>query len=199
LSSSTSLTTNTRVWQSNKFLRHLATSSSQSSSSSSSTSRNVPVSWVLTTAGPDKSGIVHKLASLVHEELSANIEESRMARLGSDFAVILHLSVPADVDEARLKFSVQSAFPEFLVAARRTSPVTTPSTAREYHVMCEGPDQQGVVQALTAAFVKHGANIRDLSTDVHSAAFAGNKKYFKRQIDIYAIFHQFSFLRLFLI
>lgn len=104
-----------------------------------------------------------------------------MARLGSDFAIILHLSVPSDVDEARLKSSVQTAFPEFLVAARRTSPVTAPSTAREYHVMCEGPDQQGVVQSLTAAFVKHGANIRDLSTDVHSAAFAGQKNISQRE------------------
>ena len=43
---------------------------------------------VLTAVGPDRPGLVNALASLIRDA-GANIEDSRMAILGGEFAVIL--------------------------------------------------------------------------------------------------------------
>jgi glycine cleavage system transcriptional repressor len=47
---------------------------------------------VVTIIGPDKRGTVAKITDVI-VDYSANIEESRMARLGGDFAVIMLISL----------------------------------------------------------------------------------------------------------
>ena len=56
---------------------------------------------VLTGMGPDRSGIVNTLSGFLLD-CSANIEDSRMAVLGEQFAVIL-LASGEDGIEAKLK------------------------------------------------------------------------------------------------
>ncbi len=53
---------------------------------------------VVTTVGPDKRGIVEKITEVIVGH-HANIEESRMARLGGEFAVIMLLSLPGEKEE----------------------------------------------------------------------------------------------------
>ena len=56
---------------------------------------------VLTAVGSDRTGLVDELSILVGEA-GANIEDSRMAILGGEFAVIMLLSVSADaIDRTR--------------------------------------------------------------------------------------------------
>ena len=43
---------------------------------------------VVTTVGPDRRGMVEKITDVMVNH-QANIEESRMARLGGEFAVIM--------------------------------------------------------------------------------------------------------------
>ena len=54
---------------------------------------------VITTVGRDKVGTVEMITDVIVKH-SANIEESRMARLGGEFAVIMLLSVPAEERQA---------------------------------------------------------------------------------------------------
>ena len=56
---------------------------------------------VVTTVGPDRRGIVEKITEVIVGQ-QANIEESRMARLGGEFAVIMLLSLPGEKEEALL-------------------------------------------------------------------------------------------------
>ncbi len=56
---------------------------------------------VVTTVGPDRRGIVEKITEVIVSQ-QANIEESRMARLGGEFAVIMLLSLPGKKEEVLL-------------------------------------------------------------------------------------------------
>jgi len=130
-------------------------------------------------AGPDRAGIVHELSEQL-ETLHGNIEESRMTILGNDFAVILLASIPQDVKVEELRDKLSAAFPGFIVSSRPTAPPNAvPSTqqppVRIMRLAVEGPDQPGVVRALTELLYKYGVSIRDLDTDTSSAPFAGYK------------------------
>ncbi len=64
---------------------------------------------VLTAVGPDRPGLVNDLSSLI-AAAGANLEDSRMAILGGEFAVILLISASADALERtrRLGADVES-------------------------------------------------------------------------------------------
>jgi glycine cleavage system regulatory protein len=109
--------------------------------------------------------------------VGANIEESRMTCLGSDFAVILRITAPSAVTLAELTTSLQRLLPSFLIAARPTSvasPAAFPSPVHILNISIEGPDQPGVVAAFTSSLSPaSGCSVRDLDTDTSSAPFAG--------------------------
>ena len=49
---------------------------------------------VMTFVGPDQIGIVDRVTRMILE-YDGNVEESRMTRLGGEFAMLLLISVPA--------------------------------------------------------------------------------------------------------
>src|SRR3954468_4075153 len=51
--------------------------------------------FVLTLTGPDRIGIVDEVTGLLLER-GGNVETSRMARLGGEFAVLMLVSMPAE-------------------------------------------------------------------------------------------------------
>ena len=53
------------------------------------------INLVVTAIGPDKRGTVEKITDVMVEH-HANIEESKMQRLGGEFAVIMLLSLPSE-------------------------------------------------------------------------------------------------------
>lgn len=111
--------------------------------------------------------------------MNGNIEESRMTILGNDFAVILLVSIPQSHTTDYITSKLQETFPEFIITSRST--IASQNAAGIYHnqpvkilrLTLEGPDQPGVVRALTDLLFKYGASIRDLDTDTSSAPFAG--------------------------
>src|SRR6478736_5921429 len=54
----------------------------------------MPTNFVLTLTGPDRIGIVDEVTGLLLER-GGNVETSRMARLGGEFAVLMLVSMPA--------------------------------------------------------------------------------------------------------
>ena len=119
---------------------------------------SLPRSIVLTTTGPDQAGIVHSLTSHL-SSLSANIEESRMAILGSDFAVILRLTVPPTVTADALIEDLRKLFPKNQVTARMSDEEQTavarqfPQPMRILSLTVSGPDQPNIVKQLTQIIV----------------------------------------------
>ena len=51
--------------------------------------------FVLTVTGPDRIGIVERVTGLLFEH-GGNVETSRMARLGGEFAILMLVSMPEE-------------------------------------------------------------------------------------------------------
>ena len=60
------------------------------------------VPFVMTVIGKDRPGLVESVASLVAQQ-GGNWLESRMCRLGGEFAGLLRVHVPADKEQALLQ------------------------------------------------------------------------------------------------
>ena len=56
----------------------------------------MPTPLVMTIIGPDRTGLVESVARVVAEH-GGNWLESRMSRLGGEFAGILRIELPADL------------------------------------------------------------------------------------------------------
>ena len=52
-------------------------------------------SLIISAVGSDRSGIVSEISGIITSH-GGNVEESRMSRLGSDFAIIMLVSVDPD-------------------------------------------------------------------------------------------------------
>jgi glycine cleavage system regulatory protein len=125
---------------------------------------------VVTITCPDGPGIVERLTDVVVAH-GGNWEESRLARLGGDFAGIAMVSVPSErVDELTAALAAL-ADDEMTVVVKGTLP-RTPAT-REGHTLCllrlEGADHEGIVHELSAHLAKQGINVEAMETEVVAA------------------------------
>ena len=128
---------------------------------------------VLTATGGDRVGLVEEFtASLL--SLSCNIEESKMAVLGGEFAMIVLVSgddasvsrLIADAEAGRLSADLE-------VSARRTGPHADLTNGRPYRIECVSLDTPGIVHAVTSLLRERGINIDELETETSGAPFTG--------------------------
>jgi len=127
---------------------------------------------VMTVIGPDRPGLVESVATLVSQH-GGNWLESRMSRLGGQFAGILRVDVPAD-RAGELARVLQA------LAGKGVNVVIHPDRApampagAELHLMeFVGQDRPGIVQQITHALAGHGVNVEELETECVSAAMSG--------------------------
>lgn len=132
-----------------------------------------PTYSVLTAIGADRVGIAEAVATLVASR-GGNIEESKMAVLGGEFAAILLVSMPG---EALAALDAQLAGLEreldlHLELKRTTQPRNTAS-GRPYFLETVSLDTPGIVQAVTSLLKRHGINIEELETETQPAPWTG--------------------------
>lgn len=132
---------------------------------------------ILSVAGKDRVGIVGDFAStaLAHE---ANVEETRMARLGGEFCIMGLVSLPSTTPAATVATAFEAKFPGFAVTCRATESEEVYESAAEkgrqsWALELEGPDQIGIVNFITEELAKTGSNISAMETETSSAPFAG--------------------------
>eukprot|EP00871_Galdieria_phlegrea_P000185 jgi/Galph1/1167/GphlegSOOS_G5887.1 len=130
--------------------------------------------FVVSVTGPDRVGVVHDFSRAL-KNIYANVESSRMACLGGDFAMIVMISLQKK-DSKAIQTCLESALPGFQIHTRPASTVVerhvSPDT-KEYELYVEGPDSEGIVEAVTSVLARKGANIVELETETVSAPFAG--------------------------
>jgi len=127
---------------------------------------------VVTAIGADRVGIVDDLSAAVLEA-RCNIEESKMAVLGGDFAVIMLVSG----DESALG-SLSRSCPSLgdrlgLRIECRSTGAPAPGPGRPYFLSAVSLDTPGIVHSLTALLRRHRVNIEDLETDTAAAPWTG--------------------------
>ena len=125
---------------------------------------------VMTVIGKDRVGLVESIARLVADH-GGNWLESRMCRLGGEFAGILRIHVPAE-QRAALEQAFQQ-LKDLSVVVRADDAGQTAGEARLAALEVVGPDRPGIVREITAALAAQKVNVEELATECASAPMSG--------------------------
>ena len=124
----------------------------------------------MTVIGKDRVGLVESIARLV-ADYGGNWLESRMCRLGGEFAGILRIHVPAEKRAA-----LEQAFKQLKdlsVVVRADDAGQTASETRLALLEVVGPDRPGIVREITRALAAQNVNVEELATECASAPMSG--------------------------
>lgn len=129
---------------------------------------------VATLVGPDHVGIVDKVTKKILEQ-GGNIEESRMARLGGDFAMLLFISITAEKLEALTSSLDEFNKDGFQIFLRETEAEVKTKYAGwlPYTVEVSGADHEGIINSITHNLALNGINIESLDTSTSPAPMSG--------------------------
>lgn len=129
---------------------------------------------VITVTGNDRVGIVDDVTKIIlaHE---ANIDASRMARLGGEFAMLMLISV-ADEQRAALEGSLNGLRSQgFELAIRPTERSSAQNFAgwHSYQIDVRGADHEGIIHEVAHRLARHGASVETIDTGTEDAPFGG--------------------------
>lgn len=125
--------------------------------------------YILSALGKDRPGIVSELARGVLEA-DANLEDSRMTILGTDFAVMLLCSCSSEESGERLNTAAKRLERELglviLVHALEGGPRPQVPAAGTglYRLEAAGEDKAGIVAGICGALAERSVNIVEMST-----------------------------------
>jgi glycine cleavage system regulatory protein len=126
----------------------------------------------MTVIGKDRTGLVESLANIVAEH-GGNWLESRMCRLGGEFAGILRVHVPAQNQPAMLEALKALQTRGLRVVALPDQADATLIAGKPATFEIIGQDRPGIVRQITHAVAGHGVNVEELSTECLSAPMSG--------------------------
>jgi glycine cleavage system transcriptional repressor len=132
------------------------------------------INIVFTLSGTDRVGIVDEITrSLL--ELGGNIESSRMARLGGEFAVLMLVSLPADKSE-----ELQKTVADLISRGYKVTTTATNHNGTEthpgwlpYQIEVHGADHEGIVNNIAHALAQQGISIESMDTGNSRAPNSG--------------------------
>lgn len=128
---------------------------------------------VLTAIGPDKPGLVQEISQAIHAS-QANLEDSRMAILGGEFALILLFSgTIAAVDAVRANLGTFEARLGLRVALKETTRASAGHEFLPYRLRVSGVDRPGIVASVSKVFVGRAINVASLESRVYNAPLSG--------------------------
>jgi glycine cleavage system regulatory protein len=131
------------------------------------------VPLVMTVLGRDRTGLVEAIARLVAEH-GGNWLESRMCRLGGEFAGILRIHVPVE-RQAALAQALEGLQAQGLtVVVRPDEPPTAAAPPRIATLDLVGHDRPGIVRQVASILARHGINVEELTTECCSAPMSGD-------------------------
>jgi glycine cleavage system transcriptional repressor len=131
--------------------------------------------FVLTVTGPDRIGIVERVTGLLCDQ-GGNVETSRMARLGGEFAMLMLVSMP----EGR----IAGLDGDLAILAAEGYKVTTTATDRSdagtrpdwlpYRIEVEGADHEGIIHEVARYLSGRGINIESVESETTPAPVSGS-------------------------
>jgi glycine cleavage system regulatory protein len=128
---------------------------------------------VLTLLGPDRPGLVELVAGVISAH-KGNWLESRMTRLGGQFAGILRAELPAGEVPAALKALAALETNGLKVIATSAVPPPPPEQRRMMSLDLVGLDRPGIVREISQLLAANGINVEELTTNRSSAPMSGD-------------------------
>src|SRR5205823_5325998 len=116
--------------------------------------------------GPDRIGIVDELTGLLLRR-GGNVEASRMARLGGEFAVLMLVSLPAEqvagLDEG-LGGLTSRGYKVTITPAERAEAEPRPGWS-PYRIEVRGADHEGIIHEVAHYLSERGINIESVDSE----------------------------------
>lgn len=129
---------------------------------------------VLTLTGHDRVGIVEHVTKLVFN-YRGNVEESRMAHLGGEFAMLMLISVSDEniLDLQQTLTNLQNE--NFTVTMCETKSTDTNKYAGwlPYELTVNGADHEGIIHRITRFLAEKKINIETMDTHMVKAPMSG--------------------------
>jgi glycine cleavage system regulatory protein len=126
---------------------------------------------VMTIISPDRTGLVESVARAVAEH-GGNWLESRLCRLGGEFAGILRIEISAENKSALLD-TLQKLQENGLQIVVRDDAKTFTASGKQTKLEIIGSDRPGIVREITAALARAGVNVEEFSSEISSAPMSG--------------------------
>lgn len=132
-------------------------------------SGGMAASVVFTLVGPDRPGLVEKIATCV-TEAGANWDESQLAHLGGQFAGIVRVHVDRDsIAQLRQRLTALEGL-DVTVAEDRDGP---DEARRSVRLELLGVDRPGIVREIGQTLAALRVNFEELATSTESAPMTG--------------------------
>lgn len=139
--------------------------------------------FVLTLTGPDRVGIVEDVTRTVLAR-GGNVETSRMARLGGEFAVLMLVAVPEGKGEglaADFKPLADKGYTVAIVPAR-AEPDHGTAGWNPFHIEVDGADHEGIIHEVARHLAAHNISIEEMDSESAPAPTSGSPLFSMRAL-----------------
>lgn len=136
----------------------------------------VTADLVVTVMGPDRPGIVARLADIAHRH-GGNWAGSRLARVAGEFAGTVHLEVAPDRAEALSAALKELQTAGLQIAIAHSAGSGAAAGWRGVVLELVGADRAGIVSQLTGRLAERGVSIEQLHTEKLGSADAGGVRF----------------------
>lgn len=131
--------------------------------------------FVMTLTGRDRIGIVDRLTGLLLAR-GGNVETSRMARLGGEFAVLMLVTLPSDRLaglEADLESLIAEGYKVTTTPAEHSYSQSHPGWV-PYQIEVQGADHEGIIHEVAHYLSTKGVNIESMDSETTLAPVSGS-------------------------
>jgi glycine cleavage system transcriptional repressor len=128
---------------------------------------------VLTLTGHDKVGLVDYVTNLIVKH-KGNVEASRMAHLGGEFAMLMLVTIPEKAEPA-----LEKDFKELHREGYQVALVQTKDDSKKhagwlpYQIEVAGADHQGIIHEVAHHLASQNINIENMDTSTSPAPMSG--------------------------
>ena len=121
--------------------------------------------FTLTAVGGDRTGIVSAVTEALYKH-NINIEDSSMTRLGEEFAIILIMTSPDDVNTDGLKSTLKEVEDKMALAIelKELTESKAETVTGNHIITVYGADQSGIVYKTSKLLADTGVSITDLES-----------------------------------
>jgi glycine cleavage system regulatory protein len=126
----------------------------------------------MTIIGPDRTGLVESVARAVVDH-GGNWLESRMCRLGGEFAGILRIELPVEKRQTLLGALQTLQTRGLTVVVRPDEAAVAATKGRQTRLEIVGHDRPGIVREITSALARANVNVEEFSSECVSAPMSG--------------------------
>ena len=127
---------------------------------------------VITLVGADRTGLVESVARVVVEH-DGNWLESRMCRLGGEFAGILRIEIPVEKKSALLAALLKLQTNGLQIVVRDDAKTVGKISGRQTSLEIVGSDRPGIVREITSALARANVNVEEFFSELVSAPMSG--------------------------